>query len=1185
MPNTRTLHRAFVGGEVSPEMFGRVDDPRYQAGAARMRNFMAMPHGPAKRRPGLQYVAACPSGATASRVIPFTYSVSETFAIEMGVATFGRYLRLYSNGAPVTFDPAEVPDFLPTRDVYYIAPGTTKYLLVAIKNAETTSGSITIGTDTFNATAHGFETGDEIGCVNVTGSLPTASPTLSTVDLYYAIKVDANNFKIASSLANALAGTAIDLQIADGGTIWWAKTNLLADGDRFQFDTTAPSGVSVNTDYYVYRNTSITYFVSKARQSGTSYWATTASTVSSWTLLTTEFQRHYEHGDLVKDGSSYYTAKTNVLSASSLAASGPTNWFTQGSDYQYTVSHPYAAEDLMDVHFVQSNDVMTFAHTGYPVYELRRYAADKWRMVAAQFNTILQAPSGLAATRKIGQQALISYADSLANGVTVAASGGSWTFRHDAGKPHPYANGDLVYGWGSFDSITEQVMSIRTVSGTSSTQYFNLRYAESANSFTYPAYTDGVVSGGGTHLASSDTITWNNHPFVDGDRIDIYIYLGSPASEGFLSTFASAPSAYYFVRDAATNTFKLSETLGGAAKDFSSLWSGAGGWRGVKYWRFIRNSSYAHGFQAVYNINTTEHEYAVSAVDANGIEGPISDSVTIINNLAAAGAYNTLTWNVVTGATRYHVYKKQAGLFGYLGRTEELTFKDDFIAPDMGFTPYTADTVFSSSTNYPGAVAYFEQRRCFGGTLTEPQNVWMSNSGTENIFSYQIPVQADNRIEFQVAAREANTIRHMIPLGQLVLLTGAGEWRVTSIDNDALTPENISVRPQSYIGSSNVQPVVVNNNVVFAANRGGHIRELGYNNDAGGYLTGDLSLRATHLFDNLTIADLAYSKAPTPFVWCVSSNGRLLGMTYIPEEQLASWHWHDTDGLIKSVACIAEGNEDRVYVTVNRNGTWSVQRLGALAITDLEDTTYADAYLTFDGTVTSGSTMTVSGGSTWGYSDTLTLTASDDEFAYPGTTDVGDQVVLYDGDTEYRIEITQVDSATVAKGRALTVIPASLRNAAQGTWAFARGSFSGLSHLNSRTVVCLADGNVVDASVSGGSMDLDTPAVKVCVGVPYTSEMYTLPMALQVEALAQGRTKNVNKAWLRVVDSNDFELGPLNGDLSTVDVDAAEAGMTTGEVSINLNPSWTDGGQVHIRQTDPVPLTVVGMTLEISVGG
>lgn len=47
-------------------------------------------------------------------------------------------------------------------------------------------------------------------------------------------------------------------------------------------------------------------------------------------------------------------------------------------------------------------------------------------------------------------------------------------------------------------------------------------------------------------------------------------------------------------------------------------------------------------------------------------------------------------------------------------------------------------------------------------------------------------------------------------------------------------------------------------------------------------------------FDNLSIVDMAYQKAPTPIAWAVSSNGVLLGITYIPQQQIGAWHWHDT---------------------------------------------------------------------------------------------------------------------------------------------------------------------------------------------------------------------------------------------------------------------------------------------------
>ena len=210
------------------------------------------------------------------------------------------------------------------------------------------------------------------------------------------------------------------------------------------------------------------------------------------------------------------------------------------------------------------------------------------------------------------------------------------------------------------------------------------------------------------------------------------------------------------------------------------------------------------------------------------------------------------------------------------------------------------------------------KRRCFAGTLNEPQKIWMTKSGTESNMSYSLPVQDDNRIEFKVAAREANTILHIVPLTELILMTGSAEWRVTSVNSDAITPTSISVRPQSYVGASNVQPAIINNSMVYAAARGGHVRELGYNWQANGFATNDLSIRSAHLFDNKNITDMAFSKAPAPIVWMTSDDGRLLGLTYIPEQQVGAWHRHDTDGSFESVATVAEGNEDVLYCVIKR---------------------------------------------------------------------------------------------------------------------------------------------------------------------------------------------------------------------------------------------------------------------------
>lgn len=347
--------------------------------------------------------------------------------------------------------------------------------------------------------------------------------------------------------------------------------------------------------------------------------------------------------------------------------------------------------------------------------------------------------------------------------------------------------------------------------------------------------------------------------------------------------------------------------------------------------------------------NAYNLKYRVTAVvetDEGDRESAASATVSGNGNVYLSSSKMTISWGAVAGASRYRVYKTYSGIYGFIGETDGTSFVDNNIAADTGRTPPRYDAPFGTG-NYPGAVSYFEQRRIFAGTEARPQFVWMTRSGTESDMSYTLPSQADNRIKFRIAALEASRIRHVVPLSSLILLTSGAEFRVTTANDDAITPTSIGVKPQSYVGASNVQPVIVNSSIVYAAERGGRIWELGYNWQASGFVTGDMCLRAYHLFENKDIVDMALSKAPNPVIWAVTSDGNLLGCTYVPDQAIGAWHRHDTKhGLFESVACVAEGDEDILYAVVRRtiNGveTRYIERMHERFVVDIKDSFFVD---------------------------------------------------------------------------------------------------------------------------------------------------------------------------------------------------------------------------------------------------
>ena len=487
-------------------------------------------------------------------------------------------------------------------------------------------------------------------------------------------------------------------------------------------------------------------------------------------------------------------------------------------------------------------------------------------------------------------------------------------------------------------------------------------------------------------------------------------------------------------------------------------------------------------------------------------ESVASAAVTASNQLFDTGALNTI--NFATSARR-NVYRQSGGLYGFIGQSTGTSLVDDNIAPDVSRTPPLNQNPFASAGNYPSAVCYYEQRRVFAGTSNLPQTVWMTKTGTESNLDYSIPVRDDDGISIKIASREANAIRHAVVIGDLLLLTDHAEWRISSA-GDILTPATITARPQSYIGISNVQPVTVNNTAIYPANRGGHVRAVGFDFDVQSYVSIDLSLRAGHLFDFKTIRDMDYAKGPIPIVWAVSSDGSLLGLTYVPEQQVYAWHTHDTDGLIESIAVVGEGNDDILYAVISRTIGGStvryVERLASRYFAELKDGFFVDCGVTYS-------------------------------------------------------------------GAAATTI-------------------SGLSHLEGKEVYILADGAVMEPkTVTGGSITLEKAASLVHVGLPIVSDLQTLPMSLEgVDGFGQGRVKNVNQVYLRVYRSSGIFVGPDENTLTEAKIRTSEVygkppNLKTEEIDIMISPSWTRDGQIVVRQSDPVPLTIVSATIEVQFGG
>lgn len=506
-----------------------------------------------------------------------------------------------------------------------------------------------------------------------------------------------------------------------------------------------------------------------------------------------------------------------------------------------------------------------------------------------------------------------------------------------------------------------------------------------------------------------------------------------------------------------------------------------------------------------------------------------------------------------------------------------------------------AHAAWSSIEGYPGTVGYYQQRMVFGATKQQPQTLWMTKVGDFKSFGKSTPLVDDDAITRSLVSRQVNEIRHILPLDSLLVLTSGGEWLLSGPD-DVLTPSTMSTKQQGYGGCSHLPPIVSGISAVYLQDDNATIQDLAYSLQADGFDGEELSTLANHLFAGREIVDLAYARRPNTVIWMVRDDGALVGLTYMKTQQVVGWHWHDTEGSFESVCAIREDNEDAVYAIVRRtvNGATAryVERFASRRFDAIEDAYFVDCGLTYDGRNTGATTMTVSGGSAWDYRyETFTVTASTSYFN-GGMVGAVLQLPYGDDGAVLRLEIESVTSGTVCVCRANRDVPEALRGVATTDWRLARATFTGLSHLEGKTVSILADGSVhPQLVVSGGTITLQTAAAVVHAGLPYVSDLQTLDLSSVQDAL-RARVKNVPSVTVLANSSRGLLAGTGFDADKLFEVKQRDAEnydqpiqLRTGLFDVSLTGKWETTGSVCIRQEDPLPLSVLSIMPDIVVGG
>lgn len=103
------LQNSFLGGEIAPALYGRIDDKLVAVGAAELTNFLVNVSGSLRRRPGFKFMRQLGNGTF--RLIPFRFASDQTLVLVFGnkvmyVVAMGQFVmngsQLYQVSTPYT---------------------------------------------------------------------------------------------------------------------------------------------------------------------------------------------------------------------------------------------------------------------------------------------------------------------------------------------------------------------------------------------------------------------------------------------------------------------------------------------------------------------------------------------------------------------------------------------------------------------------------------------------------------------------------------------------------------------------------------------------------------------------------------------------------------------------------------------------------------------------------------------------------------------------------------------------------------------------------------------------------------------------------------------------------------------------------------------------------------------------
>ena len=275
---------------------------------------------------------------------------------------------------------------------------------------------------------------------------------------------------------------------------------------------------------------------------------------------------------------------------------------------------------------------------------------------------------------------------------------------------------------------------------------------------------------------------------------------------------------------------------------------------------------------------------------------------------------------------------------------------------------------------FPSALAFHEGRLWFAGF----NNVWGSESDFYESFDRLIE-GASASIKRTIGFGAAERIHWLAPSARLVAGTATTEIDVrSSAFGEVLTPENTNLKAGSDLGTADMEPIVLDNEVIFAQRGSNKLIGIDFSVNTEKHAVEDFNmLNPDILREGGGVIQLAFARNPETRVYAVMADGTMRVMLRDISENILGWSRitiRRNSGVaanVLSVAVLPSEDEDRVYITIDAGAGGQVLRFAPFNLAKgASQSLHYDNYLFF---TSPGTTITLPATATFGNGNTVAV--------------------------------------------------------------------------------------------------------------------------------------------------------------------------------------------------------------------